>query len=362
MKLLVLAQVPPPHHGQSAMVELLVRGLPEVTADIELHHVNLRLSGSSGDIGRWQPGKFFAARRAINEAKRVIREHGCDTLYYVPAPGKRIALWRDLMVLRALRPHVKKLILHWHASGLGTWLETNAHQWERRAAQRWLGQADLSIVLGEALRPDAEILKPVRVAVVPNGIPDPWANSPEPTHSPLDPSGPVQLLFLGVGSEAKGLFDTIRALEKLPQGFELTFAGEFDSTLDFQKFEKARSSGGNRIRAVGFVEGKKKHELLLQSDILVFPSRYAAEAFPLVILEALAANLAVVTTRWRAIPEMLPTGSTRLIEPGNIEELTEALASLAVDPESPNTRSHFLEHFTQKTHLENLAAALRSLS
>ena len=44
MKLLVLAQIPPPIHGQSLMVQTLLDALPIVAPDIELHHVNLPLS------------------------------------------------------------------------------------------------------------------------------------------------------------------------------------------------------------------------------------------------------------------------------------------------------------------------------
>ncbi len=41
MKLLILAQTPPPLHGQSAMVRTLVDGLP--APGVALHHVNLPL-------------------------------------------------------------------------------------------------------------------------------------------------------------------------------------------------------------------------------------------------------------------------------------------------------------------------------
>src|SRR5687768_11416855 len=58
MKLLVLAQTPPPLHGQSVMVQALVDGLPKL--GIPLHHVNLRLSQDTGDVGRWRVSKIVA--------------------------------------------------------------------------------------------------------------------------------------------------------------------------------------------------------------------------------------------------------------------------------------------------------------
>src|SRR4051812_17333941 len=67
MKLLVLAQTPPPLHGQSAMVQTLLDGLG-ASPGFEVHHVNLRLSADAADIGRWRPGKVAGILRACVSA------------------------------------------------------------------------------------------------------------------------------------------------------------------------------------------------------------------------------------------------------------------------------------------------------
>ena len=72
MKLLVLAQTPPPLHGQSQMVRTLVDGLP--AHGLPLHHVNLRLSRDHADIGRWRPGKLLAVLAAIRVKRQHVRE------------------------------------------------------------------------------------------------------------------------------------------------------------------------------------------------------------------------------------------------------------------------------------------------
>lgn len=347
------------------MVELLVQGLPAVAPDLELHHVNLRLSSSGEAIGKWHLGKFFALRRALRHARQVIANHGCDILYYVPAPGKRIALWRDLLVLSALRPFVPKLVLHWHASGLGAWLETQAMGWERRAAQRWLGRADLSIVLGDALRADTEMLHPRQTLVVPNGIPDPFAeHTPPPRRAPPTDHDAIRLLFLGAGSEAKGLFRAIDALPHLPTTATLTFAGDFATPADRDRFAHAQLEFGERLTHAGFVTGETKRDLLATHDVLVFPTRYENEAFPLVILEALAADLPIVTTRWRAIPEMLPHATVHWIDAkAPASDLAEALQrTMQNPPATGQLRAHFLAHYTTARHLSQMADALRKVS
>ena len=192
MKLLVLAQIPPPLHGQSIMVQTLVEGLP--AHGIAVHHVNLDLSRDTADIGRWRLGKFVAVLGACASAVAARFRHGCDVLYYVPAPGKRGALYRDWVVMLLCRPFFKKLVLHWHAAGLDCWLATKATAPELGLTRLLLGRADLSIVLSDTLRDDAAALAPKKISVVPNGIPDPGATASPRTAA----TGPFQVLFLGL--------------------------------------------------------------------------------------------------------------------------------------------------------------------
>lgn len=361
MKLLVLAQIPPPHHGQSAMVELLVRGLPEAAPDIELHHVNLQLSGTSDDIGRWQAGKYFAARRTIAEAKKVIAEHGCDSLYYVPAPGKRIALWRDLLILRELRPLVKKLVLHWHASGLGEWLEARAWTWERRAAHRWLGHADISIVLGDTLRDDAAKLNPHLIEVIRNGISDP---NPQPLKTEKL-SHPINVLFIGECSESKGVFRAIEGLREANRraagSVRLSVAGKFPNQNTETKFHQLCNDCTFPIDYHGFVNGAEKHALFEQADCLIFPTTYPHETQGLVVAEALAYDLPVIVTRWRAVHENLPTTHTFIVEPdANVaDSIAEQLLRLTErPPANGQARAYFLDHYTAERFTQRVAAAL----
>jgi glycosyltransferase involved in cell wall biosynthesis len=347
------------------MVQTLVDGLP--AQGIAVHHVNLGLSRDAADIGRWRPGKVFAVLAACWAAIRAKSRSGCDTLYYVPAPGKRGALYRDWMVMLLCRPFYKRLVLHWHAAGLSDWLTTEASGLERWLTHRLMDGASLSIVLSENLRADAEAFAPTKISVVANGIVDPGAS---PTPRVAAESGPFQVLFLGLCCEEKGLFAAAEAVlaanralraPKAEPKFTLVAAGAFADFATGTRFNDLCSAQPAALRYAGPVHGEEKSRLLHGSHCLCLPSRYLPEGQPLVLLEAMACDLPVVATRWRAIPDTLPPEAL-LVAPGEAEALRDALLQLRKHPPAAGVfRQHFLAHFTCERHLGQLAAALREL-
>jgi glycosyltransferase involved in cell wall biosynthesis len=359
MKLLVLAQTPPPVHGQSIMVQALVDGLS--AKGIEVVLVQMRLSKSHSDIGRWRLGKVARVVLAALKARRVARAEKCDALYYVPAPAKRGAFYRDVVAMAICRLKEMKLVLHWHAPGLGEWLVTGASPLERMLALRALGRADLSLVLAPELVQDAEILLPWRTATVPNGIEDPGPKLPRLRKPPFE------VIYVGLGSEAKGLFDTLEAAsilqKRVPGGFRLTFAGAFADPKVARLFRTRAAATGASVREVGFADAARKRELLSESDLFCMPTHYAGEGQPLALLEAMAYDLPVVSTRWRGIPSTLPAANVWYVSPGRPQEIAEAIQAAANSP-SPSgaMREHFLRHFTGTSHLSHLASAIGSLA
>src|SRR5436190_12127287 len=133
MKLLVFAHTPPPHHGQSYMVQLMLEGFggdrrkhhsrakqPKTDngpLNIECYHVNARLSRKLEDIGDFRVGKFVLLLGYCLQVLWCRFRYGINNFYYIPAPGKRSALYRDWVVMALCRKLFKRVILHWHAAG-----------------------------------------------------------------------------------------------------------------------------------------------------------------------------------------------------------------------------------------------------
>ena len=386
MKLLVFAHTPPPHHGQSYMVQLMLEGLggnariPSAlkAGSIECFHVNCRVSGTMEDIGSMRCGKFFLLLRYCLEAIWCRVRHGVRTFYYVPAPGKRSALYRDWVVMALCRPFFPRLILHWHSSGLGDWLERSGTRMERAITQALLGRPNLSVVLSRVGLQDAQWIRSEKAVIVPNGIPDPCPNftsellclrqerarrlqTPEPAVVPLV----WRVLFLAHCIREKGLFDSSEGVALFNQRqtalrIHLTVAGAFMEEREEREFREriAQPDLVGAVTFVGFVSGERKKALFQESDCLCFPTYYSAESFGLNIVEALAYGIPTVATRWRAIPEILPLDYPGFVDPQAPMQIADAFKRLAGLDLAQELRIHFLTHFSLQSYILQIAQVL----
>lgn len=362
MKLLVLAQIPPPVHGQSTMVRTLVEDLPG--EGVALHHVNLALSDDARDIGRWRARKVTRILRAARMVLVARFRHGCDTLYYVPAPpGKRGALLRDWVLMALCRPWFPRLVLHWHAPGLGSWLSTRATAVEKAVTRCLLSGADPAIVLSPGLRADAEVFGPKRVEIVPNGVDDP---GPPRGHPPV--ADEFRVLFLGLCHERKGVFAAAEAVlaanrsrrgESGP-GFVLEVAGPSPDEATSARLSALARGHPDEIRLHGEVGPMRRQQLLDHCHVLCLPTKYEAEGMPLVVLEAFARDRRVITSDWRALRDTVTPEAGWLVRSEGQDALVAALRSALETPVAAGEpRRRFLQHHTRELHVRTLAMALR---
>lgn len=405
MKLLVFAHIPPPHHGQSYMVKLMLDGFGgdhrrrQVQTDqnrfgMECYHVNARLSKDLEDIGSFRPQKFLILFGHCLHAIWCRVRYGVKTLYYVPAPGKHSAIWRDWLVMALCRPFFDRLVLHWHAAGMARWLQTSVQMRTRKATYRTLGRADLSIVLSKYGRNDAQKLLPSQVDVVGNGIPDPcpeFASHVLPrrrarlearrltcsgqsvpdeqlTAAGAEPTV-FNVLFMAHCTREKGLFEAIegviRAQQKLaaaqsPIAIKFRVAGQFMNRAEQEEFRQlCRRAEPGSVEHVGFASGDHKRQLLTESDLFCFPSHL--ESFGLVLAEAMAFGLPIITTRCGALPEVMPEDYPGLVDIHSPEQIADILVQMIQESPFEALRQRFAEHFTVDQHLTKLAAALRAL-
>lgn len=404
----VFAHVPPPHHGQSYAVQLLLDRLRDPSSEasktnpLRVYHVDARLSDDIEAIGRFQPRKILRLFRYCLQAIGFRLRRRARVLYYIPAAPMRSAVYRDWLVMALCRPFFRKLVFHWEAAGLAEWLETSARPWERILTHLFLDRPTVSVVLARHGRSDALALRAHHVSVVPNGIPDPCPDfetrlAPmrrdrrhrlaDRTLTPAESR--FRLLYLSLCIPEKGLFDAVDAvalanaeLAKAGESvrIELSVAGKFWRDEDRERFEArcrdadlqlplppdASGSGGGSAGASspaviyrGFVDRADKIGLFESSDAFVFPSYYAAESFGLALAEAMAFDLPCIATRWRHIPEMFPESYPYLVDIQSPADIASLLARLATGADPVPLRAHYLRHFTDQVYADGLRQALR---
>jgi len=79
-KILVFAHVPPPHHGQSVMVQVLLEGL-RAKVRFGVHHVDAPVSDDLEDVGAFRPQKFIRLFKCILQSWRLRLRHGRMAFY-----------------------------------------------------------------------------------------------------------------------------------------------------------------------------------------------------------------------------------------------------------------------------------------
>lgn len=403
MKLLVFAHVPPPLHGQSVAVQRMLEHFGgdqrkarfrEVTPNhygIQCYHIDARYSQNMEDVGEFQFGKILLVLFYCVQAIWCRFRYGVENFYYVPAPGKPIALYRDWLVMLVCRPFFKTVIFHWHASGLAKWLETSASIYTRSYTFQRMKDAEASIVLSDFTRIDAEKLMPRRVLVVAGGILDPCPQFEVEMlphrrarmdlrksilsgsyKSRNEAEKNINVLFLAHCTRTKGVFDTVEGValanerleaEQSPLRFRLTLIGASASNAEQEELRELvrRRDLPEDVAILGFVSDERKKEELRHADIFCFPTYYPAEGQPAGLLEAFAYGLPVVTTRWRSIPEMLPENYPGFVSPKCPADIAEKLRLLCVTDVSSELRGVFLRRFTLERHLANMSEAIRGV-
>ncbi len=165
-----------------------------------------------------------------------------------------------------------------------------------------------------------------RIHTLPNAVPA--GLDPRNAARPATP----HLVFLGALTERKGV-DTLLAALAAPAlrdaDWRLTVAGNGDR--DRWREVAARLGLADRVAFPGWLPNEAARALLAEADALLLPARQ--EAMPMVILEAMAAGVAVVATRVGEVAELVLDDTTGLlVPPGDPAALADAITRLLASP------------------------------
>lgn len=174
------------------------------------------------------------------------------------------------------------------------------------------------------------------------------------------PEQGVHISFLGQLGQRKGSADLLEALAQLKglPGWTATLAGDGPVAETRQQVEALGLAG--RVEVPGWISTSQRTALLDRTGMLVLPSY--AENLPMVILEAFAHGVPVISTPVGAIPEViLPERNGLLVDPGDVPALAAAIHRLVTEPELRSrmgeaARQDHAARFEMNRYLERLSS------
>jgi len=154
-----------------------------------------------------------------------------------------------------------------------------------------------------------------KIIEIPTGIDPTWITDSDPAKA----TDKVHFCFIGRNERRKGIEELHKAIAMLPDmRFQFHFIGPIPTNTQL-KLPSVKYYGALR-------EANKIREILDQCQVLVTPSH--SEGMPNVIMEAMARGLAILTTPVGAIESVVDQENGWLLEPGNVQQLADALQSI----------------------------------
>lgn len=315
-----ISPLPPPRGGIAQWTLLVSRWLHSHPG-IRLTHIDI--------APRWRDFESLAVwKRALGGGLQLVRDYarfllaaskGIDVVHLTTSG--RLATMRDVVICATARLMRIPVAYHLHFGRVPDIAAAGTLEWRflkcamKFAARVLVFDAASAAAISAAL-PQA------RIEIVPNPVD--IAALPEPGGG----SGNRRVaFFLGWVIPEKGIEQLVQAWAlSSPRGWDLEIAGPGSPAYQTRLLEKYRPEN---VRFSGELPHDEAMRRLACCDLFILPSY--TEAFPYVVLEAMALGKAIIATRVGAIPMMLAGDCGLLVAPRETAELAAALGRLLPD-------------------------------
>lgn len=360
-KILFLMQLPPPVHG-AAVISQSILNSEKVKNAFRISSINISTARTISDIGKGGTFKLFKSVGLwFKTCIRIISFR--PQIVYITLSPVGPAFLKDAMLVMISKIFSRaEMVIHLHGKGIKKAMNTSPS-----AGFYQLVFKNTNVIhLSKSLLDDLSGIRGLKSKrVVNNGIAD---GSIEKI-----PHKGINIIYLSNMVRSKGALTLLEATKILKDrgvsGFQVHFAGEWFES-DFREEFMSYLSANNLDETChykGSVYGEEKQQFFASADLMVFPTSYPNECFPLVILEALSYGIPVISTNEGAIPEIIDDGTDGFIIPAkNPEMLSETLELILDDNEQLNNmsvaaRTKYSEKYQLDRFISNLIIELSSL-
>ena len=135
-------------------------------------------------------------------------------------------------------------------------------------------------------------------------------------------------IFLGNHTKNKGINILLEAFSQVDRPFILIVCGQKRENIDYNTF-LPKNSDRQKIIFTDWISYEDVVALFQYADLFVYPT--LSDTLPLVILEAMASSLPIISTKVGGIPYQVNENYGVLVEPGDSQAIKEAFQRMTDD-------------------------------
>ena len=256
--------------------------------------------------------------------------HSKHVVFMTDEGGIRIFPW-----LLSLANVLGKCKVHYVV--IGGWLSKNLRQ--KHLRRYWLKKMDGIYVETQAMQTAMERLGFTNIHLLPNCKRLSIIDEKELVY-PKRP--PFCLCTFSRVMKEKGIEEAVRAVNEINQRhsrtvFTLDIYGQIDAPQQ-QWFEHLQTEFSDAVRYCGVVPYDQSTQTIKGYHALLFPTYYTKEGMPGTIIDALAAGVPIIASRWEGFDDILDASTCLSFPFGSYEGLVDCLEQAAADPDIINRK------------------------
>lgn len=344
-KVLVLGYLPPPQEGTAKMTEIIMESSylknnfqMKLMPLLKRQYVTSR--GKLDVVNVIQNLKNF-----LNYIYLIVVF--VPDIIYIPLAQNRFGFLRDSLFILTGRILGKKMYVHFHGGNFDLFFQMRNNIFKKYIGFILRRIDKLILLAGKFSKQFTSFIDEKRITFVYNCVPYAFI-MPKERIEWSSGKRVSRVLFMGYLSKAKGALDFVKTIPSVIAEYkcpvEFILCGQ---PVDIERnivFIPDPHCGYTKIRNLikkenildcvklySEVVGKEKERMFSRADIFVFPSY--SEGCGLVVLEAMAFGLPVITTPVGALEEMLVDGENCFfVKPGDIDNIAKKILFLLNNP------------------------------
>jgi glycosyltransferase involved in cell wall biosynthesis len=330
MRILSIAPVPPPVHGQSLAVKVFLDEL------VKTHHVAvINTNKDSFKSGLSSFGRINQIGKILKDV--WMRRRNNDVIYFTISESFAGNM-KDLLIYLICLKSRDQTVIHM-LGGAGMKAIIDHKGWQYKLNKYFISRLGGIIVEGETqCETFSQMTSRKKIHIVPNFAEDFLFLTGKEVEDKFSNVAPLKILFLSNLIPGKGheeLVDAYLGLkDELSEKAAIVFVGGFESDKDKSEFLRKIDGHKGLIYQGTFISGYEKKALYSHTHIFCLPSYYPYEGQPISILEAYATGCVVVTTNHSGIKDVFKDGVNGFeVQKRSADSIKSVLEQIISSPE-----------------------------